>query len=272
MVVAALLGGCSLPSTSNPVQWWHEMEGGAIAQQRPPPPGIDAPYPNLGSVPPKPDMPDPAARQRLSGTLLADRANAQYEATLAPLVNTRRPASPRTPAAADPNAASASMPAASAPAPPAAAALPAPAAPVGPPPTIPDAPPPPPRLSGLDIPLTRPTPPPVAPPAPARPGPLSASAAAPVAVGFRPGSAVLSPGGEAALESLAGRQGDHPVEVIGFGDATDPTPEVQAQGVALGLARARAIVAALTAVGVPIGKIRMNAQAGGRGGAARLLN
>jgi len=88
VALAALLlvpAGCARESTMNPVQWWHELQGGAIAQQRPPPPNADAPYPNLGSLPAKPAMPDPAARQRIFSGLQIDRANAQYEAATTPI-------------------------------------------------------------------------------------------------------------------------------------------------------------------------------------------
>ena len=44
---AALLAGCSTLSSMNPVNWWHRQEGGKIAEQRPPPPGADQPYPNI---------------------------------------------------------------------------------------------------------------------------------------------------------------------------------------------------------------------------------
>jgi len=43
------LAGCSVP-----IGWYHDVEGGAIAQQRQPPPGSDQPYPNLANVPPQP--------------------------------------------------------------------------------------------------------------------------------------------------------------------------------------------------------------------------
>ena len=33
----------------NPVSWWHDLQGGKIAEERPPPPGADQPYPNLAS-------------------------------------------------------------------------------------------------------------------------------------------------------------------------------------------------------------------------------
>ena len=47
---APLLAGCSsvFRSSINPVSWWHDMEGGEIAKQRPPPPGANEPYPEPG--------------------------------------------------------------------------------------------------------------------------------------------------------------------------------------------------------------------------------
>ena len=277
------LAGCGSTALRNPVQWWHEREGGAIARQRPPPPNIDAPYPNLGSVPPKPDMPDPAARQRLTAALLAARANAQYEAKLAPLSTAALapvPAATKaSPVAPDPNSASASLaaataPAGNAPAQPVPAPAPLPSFKTelsGPMPPIPDAPPPPPRFAGIDIPATKPTPPPVAPPEPPKPEVLGEAASVPLSVGFRANSAVLFPPDEAALKALAKRRGKHRIEVVGFGDTSDATPQVQGEGIALALARARAMAAALTAEDVPVDAIRMSAQAAGRGGAARLI-
>ncbi len=283
------LVGCGPNTAINPVQWWHGLQGGAIAEQRPPPPNVDMPYPNLGSIPPKPAMPDPAARRRIMDKLAADRANARYEAKLMPIPNLPQANPPGFPGAQPPpdaNAASATLEAVTAP-PSAAgsakrgakqvtagpASLP-PSSPVslGPMPAIPAAPPPPPRLAGVAIPVAKPRPFPVAPPEPAKREKLTAAGGAPVAVGFPPNSAVLSTDDVAALKTLAARRGRHGVEVIGFGDATDATPQVQAEGVDLALARARAMVAALTTEGVPAAAIRMSAQAGGRGGAARLID
>lgn len=304
-----MLAGCGGGANINPVQWWHGLQGGAIAQQRPPPPNADAPYPNLSIIPPKPATPDPAARQRIAGALAVDRANAHYEAKLAPLPNVPHARNqpgllglPGTPTKPDENAASASLEAANAPPAPATgstnAASPKPAVakptgtkpagasqpgaatalpsatpePAGPPPTVPAAPPPPPRLQGFAIPSSKPVPPPVAPPSAPKLTPLAGGATTPLAVGFPANSAVLSPPDETALQDLATRRGSHHVEVVGFGDVTDATPHVQAAGVDLALARAHAIVAALNAAGVPPTAIRMSAQADGRGGAARLVD
>lgn len=47
LAVTSLLGGCS-----QSIHLYHEAEGGAIAQNRQPPPGANLPYPNLADVPP----------------------------------------------------------------------------------------------------------------------------------------------------------------------------------------------------------------------------
>jgi outer membrane protein OmpA-like peptidoglycan-associated protein len=80
-LLALLLAGCSsLPASMNPVSWWHDLQGGKIAEERPPPPGADQPYPNLASVPPKPEAPDRAALANIATALVADRTNAQHAA------------------------------------------------------------------------------------------------------------------------------------------------------------------------------------------------
>jgi len=43
-----------LAACTGPVGLYHDVEGGAIAQKRQPPPGADKPYPNLAAVPPAP--------------------------------------------------------------------------------------------------------------------------------------------------------------------------------------------------------------------------
>src|SRR4051812_3648344 len=84
LFVAVLLGACSsLPSSVNPVAWWHDLEGGAIAEQRPPPPGATDPYPNLATVPGKPAPADPGVRRQIAESLVSDRTNAQREAAAA---------------------------------------------------------------------------------------------------------------------------------------------------------------------------------------------
>src|ERR1700722_2341013 len=87
-----LLSGCSsFPSSMNPVTWWHDLQGGKIAEQRPPPPGADQPYPNLATVPPKPAEPDRAALANIANGLIADRTNTQRADAAAPIADPSSP-------------------------------------------------------------------------------------------------------------------------------------------------------------------------------------
>jgi hypothetical protein len=81
-----VLSGCSdVPDQINPVSWWHHLEGGAIAQGRPPPPNANAPFPKIANQPTRPvGMPDWEWKQ-LSGALAAQRAQAQTYAAQNPI-------------------------------------------------------------------------------------------------------------------------------------------------------------------------------------------
>jgi outer membrane protein OmpA-like peptidoglycan-associated protein len=312
IAVLALLSGCSsLPSSVNPVEWWHDLQGGAIAEQRPPAPGADQPYPNLATVPDKPASPDMKLHQQIADALVADRANAQHAAAAAPLPDPSSPtaspalfgrgsAPPPAPAASS-DTASASLDAATAPpAPPQAktSAAPPSKAPVGPVGSAPLAPPPgsdvPGSTSAADAtaPPALPTPPPrpptlpgaptsaVAAPAPPPPAPPKAAAVAavpkevgqPVPVGFEPGSAVLPAESAEALKALAGSRKNAAILVTGFGEAASSDPEAQSAALTLGLSRAQAMAAALAKDGVPAASVHVDAQAAGRGGVARLVD
>ena len=96
--LALLLAGCSsFPASMNPVSWWHDLQGGKIAEERPPPPGADQPYPNLASVPPKPEAPDRAALANIATALIADRTNAQHAAAAAPIADPSLPSASPAP-------------------------------------------------------------------------------------------------------------------------------------------------------------------------------
>jgi len=312
-VLALALGGCSsVPSSLNPVAWWHDLQGGAVAQDRPPAPGATDPYPNLATVPSKPEQSDPKARAQVADALVADRANAQYAAAQAPIPDpSSRAASPQlfgvgtAAPPPPPGAASATLDAASAPPPPPAAIGPTPN---GPPPAAPAPTPAAPAPKDAGAPLApspqfannRPVPPedpaslpplPAAPPpAPSLPGatptnprPAAAPTAPPakpgapvahdpIAVAFPPGSADLANTYRGPLKALADKRGQSDVIVVGYGEATLTDPHAQSVGLSLGLARAQAIAAALAAAGVPADRIQVQAEAAGRGGAVRLVN
>jgi outer membrane protein OmpA-like peptidoglycan-associated protein len=346
----------------NPVSWWHDLQGGKIAEQRPPPPGADQPYPNLATVPPKPAEPDRAALANIANALIADRTNTQHANAAAPIADPSSPtaspalfgkgtvpppppppppgtptasaslpaadapAAPPSPAPPSPSQASATpapVPApakapvaavqsaalpppeasappavdtpapAPAPATPAAAtpvtaapapttsspatATPATTAPLTPPgasaqptaeaapaPPLPTTPPPPPNLtSGV------PSAPPPAAAVPASPPP--ANAANTVSVTFVNGSAELPATAATTLKALASRRGTGIIAVTGYGDASSNDPDAQSAALTLGLSRAQAMAAALTSAGVPRSAVQVDAEAIGRGGAARLV-
>ena len=328
--VALLLGACSsVPKEINPVEWWHGLQGGPVADQRPPPPGADEPFPNLGTIPPRPAPSDPKLRQQIADSLVADRGNAQHEAAGVQLVDPSNPdaapglfgrGSVRPPAPAPVGGPSARLTATD-------AAEPAPRspppmatdrpsgiarAPVGgvqsadlaPPaeadqeshPALPSAPPPPANLPGAPasapLPPERPasaiptttvsdTPAPTVPSTAATTSPAATSPTAAatgpaepgraVGVPFATGSAIVPRPSIAALRQLAARRGKGSVAITGFGEAADSDPATQSAALALALARAQAVAGALTAAGVPASVIKVDAEAAGRGAAARLV-
>jgi outer membrane protein OmpA-like peptidoglycan-associated protein len=304
-LAVALLAGCSsVPDAMDPANWWHSLEGGQIADERPPPPNADAPYPSLGSVPARPVVTDAAARGRIAAGLVADRANAQYAGAAgpdpslpasAPQAFGRGTAPPPAPAASADNP-SATLQAATAPPPPP-AQPPLPSGPPTPPRpapigkvaqeplrsppvvpavdaaavAIPAAPPTAPHIAGVDVPaVTVPTPPPVAPPV----VPVVAATAtpAPVLVSFQPGLSEIAPEAQDALRTLAQHRGTAPLEAVGYGDAAAGDPAAASAALPLALARARAIAAVLMASGVPSALVHVDAEAEGHGGAARVAN
>lgn len=67
-----LLAACEVPGQINPRLLARDISG-AAEESRLPPPGLDRPFPNLASVPPVPDRPDPAARLAITAQLQAQR-------------------------------------------------------------------------------------------------------------------------------------------------------------------------------------------------------
>ncbi len=250
---------------ATPIDWWHALEGGVVAEQRPPPPGVGDPYPNLAEVPARPAPTDATTRRSLAATLAAERDRTRLQNAQDPLVIpvpavAAKPAQPTaTPATPDPGLSTASLETASAtPAPPPAvpepdepmpAGLEGPAVPSGPIPALPGAPPPLPRLPGLPSSIF----------APATPRPRPA-----VAVRFSPASATLRPADEAALQALVTQASGGPIAVSAGGDPGG--------GLDLAWRRVQAIGARLAAAGVTPDHIRREAHADGRDGRAILID
>ncbi|HEY0421495.1 MAG TPA: hypothetical protein VGC80_18405, partial [Acetobacteraceae bacterium] len=178
------LASCSQAIKEGPVAWWHNLEGGRIAEERPPPPRDDAPYPHLSGVPARPQATNAANRARIAASLLSDRANAQHAATVQPLAPVRaavpRPEAPPPPPSSE--GANASLEAASAPpAPPAPTpSAPAPAPMMAAPRPVQSAAPPAP-VPAADLPGmgSRAPPPPVLPGVPGYTVPVAAPVAPP---------------------------------------------------------------------------------------------
>jgi outer membrane protein OmpA-like peptidoglycan-associated protein len=92
-----------------------------------------------------------------------------------------------------------------------------------------------------------------------------------VTLAFASGSANLSQPDQLALKELAARRGNKIIEALGRGEASSALPAAQETAITLGFSRAQAIAKALQADGVPEAAIQVMSLAGGRGGAAKLL-
>ena len=269
-----LLWGCS---TEDSVGVWHQALGGRITEDRAPTPNANAPYPNLSEVPPRPALPDAAARNRIANALQADRASAQYGVTIDP-VPVRQPGAAPSATNGASNASLAAASAATGPVSRAATTLPSPAPSSTPAisdaapntlPSVPFQPPAPPVLPGV-VATTAPTPPRPIPPGPP-PTPVRGSGAD-VVIGFANGSAILPQGVRDMGLKLAKTRGDSDLDVVGFGGAASAEPAVQQDALPLAFARARAIAAMLRQVGVPLANLRVRAMALGTGGLVRIAD
>lgn len=279
------LTGCSTPRNTGPEAWWHDMSGGKIAEQRPPPPGDNDPYPSLATVPPRPARPDVAGWNRVTAGLIDNRISARQAEALNPLPPPakgppsaqgagRRGGGPEgtRPTAARPEGArpegtmEASLGAPEAkPTAAARAAAPARAAVArggtAPLPALPAAEPPRPAIA--------PAPRPPAPtPAAAPPAPRPAEG---TPIDFEARSAALRDAGLTLVQQIAARHGERGIAITGYGEASRSDPLGQSAALDLALRRARAVATALVAEGVAVRFLRLNAEAAGRGAAVRLL-
>ncbi len=295
LLACAPLLGCSDPM-GKPMDLFHDLEGGEIAAQRPPPPGAGMPYPHVGLVPAKPVMADPAYRKALQNELSSERDDKELmaadmpmeklppappkiapppAAAPAPVAAAGGPA-PATPPAPDAdNSANATIPAAE-PTPPAASATPAPPAPlpqdaalqiVGDPidtpglPLVPDAPPPPATFEGVPA-QPAPTP---------RVFPVHLAPPAGTPVFFAQGSDKLPPSQTATLKDIVARRRKQTILVTGEGEADSDTPGGQETAIDLALHRAKSVADALAAMHVPQSAMRIAARPFGRGAMLTLL-
>lgn len=282
------LGGARI-ADANPVDWWHNLEGGAIAEQRPDPPGAQDPFPNLSIVPARPVPTPQAQRLALTAQLTAERDGARRDGARDPLAALPAPAAPKANRAPDLTSTSpaSTLPASTLPAstpPPmatldAASAPPAPAGlreplparvpvaaktrppargvlPSGPVPDLPAGPPPTPMLSGMPA---------------ATFAPATRRLTPSLMVAFAPNDDALPPGTQLAVQALADRRFGGAVLVFSGGDAPPSAAGQQGPALALALRRAQVLGRAVAAAGVPPAQTRTRAEASGRESGLRLV-
>ena len=282
------LGGARI-ADANPVDWWHNLEGGAIAEQRPDPPGAQDPFPNLSIVPARPVPTPQAQRLALTAQLTAERDGARRDGARDPLAALPAPAAPKANRAPDLTSTSpaSTLPASTLPAstpPPmatldAASAPPAPAGlreplparvpvaaktrppargvlPSGPVPDLPAGPPPTPILSGMPA---------------ATFAPATRRLTPSLMVAFAPNDDALPPGTQLAVQALADRRFGGAVLVFSGGDAPPSAAGQQGPALALALRRAQVLGRAVAAAGVPPAQTRTRAEASGRESGLRLV-
>ena len=275
LCTAGFLAACASGPVLAPIDWWHDLQGGAIAEQRPAPPGSMDPYPLISSVPPQPAAVDRAALAATNRDLRQARAEAEDLSARFPVAPALPAAPPAAPALGAPSAsleASETQAVPAAPPPPPALVptlgLSAPSGPSGAAPAVmpvlPASAPARPALAGIAIPAnpSRLLP---------RPAPLPGRADNEISVTFDEGSSSLPTAMQAPLQRLAARRG-HTIMVTGRGEATANAPADQQAALSLALARAQVIAEALITDGVPRAALRLDAQPAGRGASVRLLD
>ena len=282
----AVAGCAHRDVVDTPVGWWHQLQGGEIAKQRPPPPGLNDPYPRVGTTPARaPAVASLDLRRSVTSNLLRQRnltTRLDANSPLPPeVVVHTRPALPKPASAPAPGGSSASLDAAEGPARPAASIaastdaapeMALPAVQVEAPatggvamtlPAIPGAPPPPPRLPGVDLPAGL--------PASAAPPDYPVAPIGGTAIAFTGATDSMLSGQRGALHALAAQRGTGTILVRGFGDCASPDAQSQAQALTLASLRARSVGHALLAEGVPGKSILLRADAFGRGASVSLV-
>jgi hypothetical protein len=75
-LLGLMLAGCQTEPGQAVVKFWDRAWGPAT-EGRPAPPNANAPFPNLGTVPPRPETPDMAEREALAARLVQQREAAR---------------------------------------------------------------------------------------------------------------------------------------------------------------------------------------------------
>lgn len=72
VLLALMLPGCQTEPGQAIAKFWDRAWGPAT-EGRPAPPNANAPFPNLGTVPPRPEIPDMASREAMASALKQER-------------------------------------------------------------------------------------------------------------------------------------------------------------------------------------------------------
>lgn len=294
-----LLGGCAhRDAFDTTLDWWHQYQGGVIAQQRPPPPGAHEPYPVVGLTPTKaPVLPSADRREDVTESLIEQRNLAHRMAVeVGPLTSVVPPGAAvpvhRAQSSAAPDAASAAtLDAAEAPPSPVALAAPRAASKAavagggagdgGPLVAMPEVGADVGGVGGASAAVSAPPPeipagPPVAPQFPGFAVPTDDTVAVnrpDYVLSDQGGTRILFPvgndqpvqGQEKDIAGVAHQKPTGPLFVHGYGEAASTDSAAQAQAMALALLRARAVADRLVADGVPAKAIRLRAHPFGDG-------
>ncbi len=242
------LGACSaVPDAVNPVEWYRGVTGlfedddaqleraqEQAARQTTPLPGTGKPYPNLATVPNRPQVTSAAERGKVAAGLAADRENARYAESGSPGAATVDP----TPAAAVPIPSSVARPPIAAPA----APQPLPQQTAALPPVQPAQQPVQARESPMPVPTT---------PSGAT-FPLGMTQFA--TVFFANNSAALDAEGKRALRMLADgyKEQGGSLRIVGFASGQAATANAQIANFRVAGQRAEAVAQELARLGVPM--------------------
>lgn len=292
-----MLGGCYHQGViDNTVEWIHKMQGGAIAIQRPPPPGQYESYPVMGPFPTQPrGLLSPQARTLLTQKLLRDHALTDRTIAVSSSLTPNIPPLPGTPTSQTPVFTGAEKGGKdSAKTMPIKSSIKTPVktlprvnnssvstaqeksndgskihlpvvrdAKEGPlfaqhPPKIPQAPPPLPQIAGVALPLETET-------EHFQSTNYDLSAIPGTFFHFLPDSDQLSQGQDGLLNRLVHKTPHGPFYIRGFGHALSLDARQQAGAVKLGVLRAIRLARALIARGVPASEIHIRGDAFGTG-------
>lgn len=96
MGLLCVTGCASSPVVKTPVGWYHNIEGGIVAEPRLPVPGDDKTYPYVGLTPTQaPPLPSPALRSEVTDNLTKDRTLSDWQNTVTPLEIPKIPPAPQ---------------------------------------------------------------------------------------------------------------------------------------------------------------------------------